>query len=44
MRVFYDVNDTEVHVLAIVSKPEAQAWLEEQGTPTPEGRPRKGER
>jgi mRNA-degrading endonuclease RelE of RelBE toxin-antitoxin system len=33
-RVFYDVTETEVHVLAIVSKGEAQDWLEEQGLPT----------
>ena len=37
IRVFYDVTDTEVHVLAIVSKDEAQAWLDKQGTPTPQG-------
>ena len=39
MRVFYDVTDTEVHVLAIVDKDEAQAWLDEQGTPTPPSSP-----
>ena len=43
IRVFYDVTDTEVHVLAIVSKAEAQAWLDQQGTPTPQGRPGEGE-
>jgi mRNA-degrading endonuclease RelE of RelBE toxin-antitoxin system len=37
IRVFYDVTETEVQVLAIVSKAEAQAWLEEQGTPSPPG-------
>jgi len=25
----------EVHVLAIVSKAEAEAWLDEEGTPAP---------
>jgi mRNA-degrading endonuclease RelE of RelBE toxin-antitoxin system len=43
MRVFYDVTETEVHVLAIVSKGEAQAWLDEQGIPTPSGGSGQGE-
>jgi mRNA-degrading endonuclease RelE of RelBE toxin-antitoxin system len=43
IRVFYDVTETEVHVLAIVSKDEAQAWLDEQGTPTSKGSPGEGE-
>ena len=43
IRVFYDVTDKEVHVLAIVSKTEAQAWLDQQGTPTPPGSPSQGE-
>jgi mRNA-degrading endonuclease RelE of RelBE toxin-antitoxin system len=33
IRVFYDVTETQVQVLAIVTKAEAQAWLDEQGTP-----------
>ena len=37
IRVFYDVTETQVQVLAIVTKVEAEAWLEEQGTPDPEG-------
>lgn len=32
-RVFYDVYEEEVEVLAIVPKPEAAAWLEEEGVP-----------
>ena len=32
-RVFYDVNEEEVEVLAIVPKPEATEWLEEEGVP-----------
>jgi mRNA interferase RelE/StbE len=32
IRVFYDVTETQVQVLAIVTKDEAQAWLDEQGT------------
>ncbi len=32
--VFYDVTETQVQVLAIVTKAEAQAWLDEQGTPS----------
>lgn len=29
----YDVTETQVQVLAIVTKAEAQSWLDEQGTP-----------
>lgn len=36
IRVFYDVTETQVQVLAIVTKAEAQAWLDEQGTPASE--------
>ena len=38
IRVFYDVTKAQVQVLAIVSKAEAQAWLDEQGHagPTPD--------
>jgi mRNA-degrading endonuclease RelE of RelBE toxin-antitoxin system len=36
IRVFYDVTETQVQVLAIVTKAEAQRWLDEQGTPTEE--------
>ena len=32
IRVFYDVTETQVQVLAIVTKAEAQTWLDEQGT------------
>jgi len=37
--VFYDVTETQVQVLAIVTKAEAQSWLDEEGTPAqaPEG-------
>jgi len=37
IRVFYDVTETQVQVLAIVTKAEAQAWLDQHGTPRPEG-------
>jgi mRNA-degrading endonuclease RelE of RelBE toxin-antitoxin system len=43
IRVFYDVTETEVHVLAIVSKADAEAWLDEQGTPTAPSGPGQGE-
>ena len=33
IRVFYDVTETQVQVLAIVTKADAQAWLDEQGRP-----------
>jgi hypothetical protein len=31
--VFYDVTETEVQVLAIVSKRQAQEWLDQEATP-----------
>ena len=31
-RVFYDVTETTVQILAVVSKDQAQAWLEQGGT------------
>jgi mRNA-degrading endonuclease RelE of RelBE toxin-antitoxin system len=37
IRVFYDVTETQVQVLAIVTKDEAQAWLDEEGTPSSKG-------
>ena len=38
IRVFYDVTETQVQVLAIVTKAEAQSWLDEEATPAqPEG-------
>jgi len=37
IRVFYDVTEAAVEVLAIVTKDEAQAWLDEEGTPTEGG-------
>jgi mRNA interferase RelE/StbE len=30
--VFYDVTETQVQVLAVVTKADAQAWLDEEGT------------
>ena len=37
LRVFYDIQESEVQVLAIVPKAEAQAWLAQEGTPSEEG-------
>jgi mRNA-degrading endonuclease RelE of RelBE toxin-antitoxin system len=37
IRVFYDVTETTVQVLAVIPKAQAQAWLEEEGTPRPGG-------
>ena len=34
IRVFYDVAETQVQVLAVVTKAEADTWLKEFGTPT----------
>jgi mRNA-degrading endonuclease RelE of RelBE toxin-antitoxin system len=33
VRVFYDVTETSVEILAIVFKPEAETWLARSGTP-----------
>ena len=37
IRVFYDVTETTVQVLAIIPKAQAQAWLKEEGLPGPNG-------
>jgi mRNA interferase RelE/StbE len=37
IRVFYDVTETEVQILDIVTKAQAEAWLKEQGTQAPDG-------
>jgi mRNA-degrading endonuclease RelE of RelBE toxin-antitoxin system len=39
IRVFYDVTETAVEILAIVAKSEAQAWLDEGGKETSGGGP-----
>jgi mRNA interferase RelE/StbE len=39
IRVFYDVTETAVEVLAIIVKAEAQAWLDREGTPDAGGGP-----
>jgi mRNA-degrading endonuclease RelE of RelBE toxin-antitoxin system len=33
VRVFYDVTDSTVEILAIVAKPEVQSWLVRHGRP-----------
>ena len=33
IRVFYDVAETTVQILAIITKAEAQDWLDQAGTP-----------
>jgi len=43
LRVFYDVTESEVQVLAIVSKAEAEAWLEEEGVASEGGGARESE-
>jgi mRNA-degrading endonuclease RelE of RelBE toxin-antitoxin system len=42
VRVFYDVTETTVEVLAIIPKEQAEAWLAEKASPTPPGRAGKG--
>ena len=34
IRVFYDVKEETVEILAIISKEQAEAWLAEEGFPT----------
>ena len=41
--VFYDVVEATVEVLAIVSKDQAQAWLDQEATRTPPGGSGEGE-
>jgi hypothetical protein len=35
--VFYDVEEDQVEVLAIIDKAQAAAWLDEEGEGTEEG-------
>ena len=42
IRVFYDVTETAVEILAIIEKQEAQAWLDREGTPGESGGPGQG--
>jgi len=44
VRVFYDVTDKAVEVLAMVAKSEAAAWLERHGEPEKETAEDQGER
>lgn len=39
IRVFYDVTEATVEILAIITKAEAQAWLDAEGTATRERGP-----
>jgi len=43
VRVFDDLTETTVEVLAIVTKEQAKRWLAEEATPTPEGGPGEGQ-
>lgn len=43
VRVFYDVKDETVEVLAVIGKEQAQSWLEAEGTGDPGGAPGEGE-
>jgi mRNA-degrading endonuclease RelE of RelBE toxin-antitoxin system len=42
LRVFYDVLEAQVQVLAVVSKAQAQAWLEQEGVADEGGRASQG--
>ena len=37
VRVFYDVKDGTVEVLAVISKEQAESWLDAEGTADPGG-------
>jgi mRNA interferase RelE/StbE len=37
VRVFYDVKEDEVQVLGVVTKSDAQGWLDREGTPSSQG-------
>ena len=39
IRIFYDISENRVEVLAIVPKSEAASWLEEHGKPEPQPEP-----
>jgi mRNA-degrading endonuclease RelE of RelBE toxin-antitoxin system len=39
IRVYYDVTQGTVGILAIVTKADGQTWLAEHGTPSPGGAP-----
>ena len=43
VRVFYDVSEASVQVLAIVPKSQAEAWLKAAGTPSKAGGTGEGE-
>src|SRR6266481_9233191 len=43
VRVFYDVAESIVEVLAIVTKAQAEAWLKAEGTPSKARSARQGE-
>jgi mRNA-degrading endonuclease RelE of RelBE toxin-antitoxin system len=43
VRVFYDVSEGSVQVLAVVPKSEAEAWLKTTGTPSKTGGAGEGE-
>ena len=42
IRVFYDVTENAVEVLAIIEKAEAQTWLDREATPDEGGTTREG--
>ena len=44
IRVFYDITGKTVEILAIVTKAEAQSWLDEKGVPNEENRSGKNKR
>ena len=43
IRVFYDVTNEAVEILAVVSKAEAESFLAKEGVPEPRSGPGKGE-
>jgi mRNA-degrading endonuclease RelE of RelBE toxin-antitoxin system len=43
VRVFYDVEEDRVEVLAVLEKAEVQAWLDREGSPASSGSSGEGE-
>lgn len=43
VRVFYDVEEGRVEVLAVLEKAEVQAWLDREGSPSSSGSSGQGE-
>jgi mRNA interferase RelE/StbE len=43
IRVFYDITDEVVEIIAVIAKPQAAEWLAREGIPTEPDTPTRGE-